>query len=301
MSSACDQRCPFCSESERMARYARDPISYGSIVRILIRERRRGFDHVTFTGGEPTLHPRFADVLRAAKRLGYRTYVTSDGTRFSDERFARETLPLLDEICLSIHGDRPAVHDPLVGSPGSFERLMRAVRLIEKASPRPYLLTNTVITRPNLDRIAATVRFLAGLGPVRHCTVSNLAPDGDGLKNFAALAVSLREIGALAPALAETARRAGVTVRVFGVPLCVLGERFDLPNDLHWAPRVTVERGRVDGRVGLQEIYSPHPGRLRFYAPRCRGCAWREGCFGVFKSYYDRFGDGELEPRGEAA
>ncbi|MBI4051091.1 MAG: radical SAM protein [Elusimicrobia bacterium] len=296
MSSICDQACVFCSESVRMAQFARHPISCANIVKTLIRKKRDGCNHVTFTGGEPTLHPKFLEILQAAKRLGYTTYATSDGSRLASKEFALKALPLLDELCLSVHGDCPGVHDPLAKSPGSFARVMEAIAHISSVSKKPYLLTNTVVTQANLGSIESTIHLLTHLSPVRHCTISNLAPDGEALKNFTDLAVRLKELKEMAPRLYQIARERGAVLRFFGVPLCMLGEEWDLPNDLHWSPRVTVERGMVEGQVGLQEITSFHPGRLRVFAPKCEGCRVKGKCFGVFQTYLKRYGDEELIP-----
>ncbi|MHB2026979.1 MAG: radical SAM protein [Elusimicrobiota bacterium] len=297
LSSVCDQKCVFCSESERMKTYARHPISYDSVVKTLIRKRRDRCSHVTFTGGEPTLYPRFPDVLNAAKRLGYRTYITTDASRLANPNYAKQVLPFLDEICISIHADTAAVHDNLAESKGSFERVLAAFENIGRAKPMPYVLTNTVVTQLNINKITATIEFLTKFRIIRHCTISNLAPDGDALKNFLALAPRLSQIAALAKPLARISKENGVTVRFFGVPLCLLGSDWDLPNDLHWSPRVTVERGMVGEKIGLREIHSPNPGRMRFYAPKCASCHIREiSCFGVFKTYYEHYGDGELVP-----
>lgn len=301
MSYICDQACVFCSESSRMEAFAASPISYANIVRTLARKRKDGCRHVTFTGGEPTLHPRIIDALAAAKRLGYTTYMTTDASKLANADFAARCLPLLDEVCISLHGDSPEVHDALAASPGSFQRVMTAIAAVAAAPKKPYLLINVVLTRSNISRVPALVRLLAGLGPVKHCTISNLAPDGAALPRLAEIQAPLAEIETLAGTLSRISAETGLVVRFFGVPLCLMGGDWNLPNDLHWTPRVTVERGLVDGKPGLQEIHSPHPGRLRFYAPACEGCTMRDRCFGVFKAYYDIFGDGELKPRLDAA
>lgn len=294
----CDQRCLFCSESGRFKAYARYQISYASIIRTLARKRRDGCVHITFTGGEWTVWPRFPEVLRAAKRIGYRTYLVTNGSRLSRPEYAREIIPYLDDVCLSIHSDTPQVHDILARSPGSFSRVMAALWQIARFSPRPNLFTNTIVSRLNLSRIIGTVEMLAGLGFVRHCTISNLVPDGAALENFLDVIPRLTEIADLAGPLNEISRRTGVEIRFSAMPVCLLGERWDMPNDLYWSPSVTVERDMVGGRVGLREIQNPNPGRMRFYAPKCANCGLREKfCFGIFKTYYERYGDAELRPR----
>ena len=64
------------------------------------------------------MHAGFERVLQAAKRLGYRTYVTSNGSRLAESGFARRVLPLIDELCLSVHGARAREHDACAGRAG---------------------------------------------------------------------------------------------------------------------------------------------------------------------------------------
>lgn len=297
ISSVCGQSCVFCSESRRMEAFASHPISYESMVKTLIRKRKDGCNHVTFTGGEPTLYPHLPKALQLAKKLGYRTYITTDASRLSQGDYASRTLPFLDEICISIHSYKAETHDALAKTPGSFKRVLSAFNHIAAASPQPYLLTNTVLTRFNIDQIVKTVEFLAQSGIVRHCTISNLAPDGAGLKNFEEISCRISQIRPLAQSLSDISKKMGIVVRFFGTPLCVLGDDWTLPNDLHWTPRVTIERGMVAGQVGLHEIFSPHPGRMRFYAPKCANCSLREkSCFGIFRKYYNLYGEEELAP-----
>ena len=149
-----------------MARFIDHPVSTREIAAVLAT-KRRACDHVTWTGGEPTAHPAFLGALRAARGLGYRNYVTSNGGRLSESGFALKALPLIDELCLSVHGDRADVHDRLTGAPGSYKRVQAALDRAQ-AAPRIFLLTNTVISALNDSRAEAILRSL--LAPrVRHC------------------------------------------------------------------------------------------------------------------------------------
>lgn len=295
LSYECDQRCLFCSESGRMARWRRAPIRIEEVARTLVERRKAGFDHVTFTGGEPTAHPLLELSLALARRLGYRTYLTTNGRRFADGAYARGVLPLVGELCLSVHGPNAASHDACSRTPGSFARVMRALENIERHGAGTRLLTNTVATRLNWDRLEETLAFLRARTKVGHCLVSNVAPEGRAARAYARLAVPLSEWRARVPALARLFDGSGVALRFFGLPLCVLGGRRDLSNDAHFSPRTTVERRMVDGRAGLAAIVSLDASRARRKPAICAACAHAPSCAGAFARYLDAFGDGELE------
>jgi hypothetical protein len=278
-----------------MSRFKGAPLRSAEIADVLFSHRRQGFDHVTLTGGEPTLYPGFLQVLAACKRLGYRTYVTSNGARLADASFAAKALPMIDELCLSVHADNAPVHDGCAGREGSFEAVRAALGEAGKRKDL-YLLTNTVVTTRNVDRLPDILAWLIAQGSVRHCLLSNVAPEGRGEKDYAGLSVSVDRWRILIPKLAELAENSGVTLRVFGLPLCAFGGHAGLSNDLYWSPRVTVERAAKRGGVGLAEIQSNAPTRKRVKPPVCAPCSLRRSCAGIFSRYARTFGIEELIP-----
>ena len=264
---------------------------------MLVARRRAGFNHVTFTGGEPTAHPLLPAALGAARKLGFNTYLTTNGGLFARESYAREVLPLVDELCLSVHGPDAQLHDAAAGAPGSFARAMRALANIERHGASTYLLTNTVITRHNWKRIEETLSLLTSHAKIRHCLLSNVAPEGRAARDYRSLAVPLAQWRERVPGLARSFEDGRVVLRLFGLPLCVLGGRDDLSNDSHFSARVTVERRRAGGKPGLTSILSRDASRRRSKPAACSSCVSRGDCAGVFDRYLTAFGSSELAPR----
>jgi MoaA/NifB/PqqE/SkfB family radical SAM enzyme len=92
--------------------------------------RRLGGLYVTFTGGDPLVHPGFVDIAQRARHLGMAIRVFTNGSLI-DERMADTLadLPCLD-VELSVHGATAASHDAVTGVSGSFTDLWRAVDLL---------------------------------------------------------------------------------------------------------------------------------------------------------------------------
>ena len=275
----CPERCVFCSEDHRMATFNRFPVTWGRVATVLRMHASRGVKNVHFTGGEPTIHPRFIDILRLAKKLGMRTSVGTIGTMLSREDFAREALPYLDEGLFSLHGSDAETHNALTQRDWSFERVTGAIRLAKQIRPDFGLYVNTVATRLNIDKLPDTVAFAAGLG-ASLIVVSNTTPEGQAWDDYAELAAPLEALAEHLPLAARRARTA--IVRFFGVPMCLLGEQALLSNDLHWDPRVTVEWQSAPGRVSFTGIYSWAPNRRREHVPECGGCSRKAMCMGVY-------------------
>ncbi|RME20496.1 MAG: radical SAM protein [Deltaproteobacteria bacterium] len=289
----CGERCLFCSEAHRMQRFHRFPVTWGRVARVLRMHAARGIRAVHFTGGEPTIHPRFVEVLMLARKLGMRTSIGTIGTMLAREDFARRALPHLDEVLFSVHGPDAAVHDRMAGKAGSFERVSAAMAHARRMAPHLRRFANTVITRHNLDHLPDTVAMLAERG-VELVVVSNLTAEGGGHDRYAELAPRLEHLAEVLPRV--PARAPGVVIRFFGVPMCLLGDHWTCSNDLHWDPRVTVEWQAAPGKVAFTGIYSWAPDRKRVHAPECAGCARRDVCMGINDAYLDHWSTAALRP-----
>ncbi len=293
LSYTCPTRCPFCSEGHRMKQFRRYPVSYGRVTRVLRIHIERGVRSLHLTGGEPTIHHRFVDVVRLAKRLGLRTSVGTIGTMLSREDFAEQALPHLDEILFSLHGPNALVHDQAVARQGSFVEVTRAMELARSSDAPVGIYVNTVVTRQNIDVLGDTVALAGELG-ASLIVVSNMTPEGYGLDNYPELVVPLQKLGEVLPSLPERAPDA--ILRFFGTPMCLLGPHTMLSNDLHWDPRVTVEWVAAPGKVVLDAIYTWSPDRKRVHAAECQDCSLRGVCMGVFDRYDELYPTDALRP-----
>ena len=291
---SCPERCVFCSEADRMRRYKPFPVTWGRIATILRTHAERGVTAVHLTGGEPTIHPRFIDVLRLAKKLGMRTSVGTIGTMLRREEFAQACLPYLDEALFSIHGPDAETHDTLTGREGSFEQVTTAMKHAVESKPGFGAFVNTVITKDNIAKLPDTIAVVASLG-AQLIVVSNTTPEGDGETRYEDLAVPLSDLAGILPTV--PARAGNAIIRFFGVPMCLLGEHATLSNDLHWDPRVTVEWQSDPGRVAFTGIYSWAPDRRRVHVDACNGCARSGVCSGVFDRYAQLWPTDELQPQ----
>ena len=290
----CPEKCVFCSEEHRMIAYKPYKVTWGRVAKVLRTHAERGVTRVHLTGGEPTIHPRFVDILKLAKKLNLRTSLGTIGTMLAREDFAREALPYLDEALFSLHGPDAATHDPLAGRKGSFDTVTHAITLCKSIRPEFKAYVNTVVTKDNVDVLPDTVALAESLG-AELIVISNLTPEGAGLDQYERLAVPLERLAEVLPTVPARLKTAGL--RYFGVPMCVLGEHGMLSNDLHWDPRVTVEWASEPGKVVLTEFYNWDPGRKREHVRPCTDCTLNKVCMGVFDRYSELWSVDALRPQ----
>lgn len=277
-----------------MEYFKKNPVALTEIKKKLVKKRKEGFDFVNFTGGEPTIHPDFLEILRFAKAIGYRTYIGTNGVMLARKEFCRQALLCLDEVSFSIHGHVASIHDALVGRKGAFRDIMAASDNVDAAGFNNKF-ANVVVVRDNIVVLPDILEFLAVRG-FSQILFSNLAPEGMGLRRFAELSPKLTKWREVVPELAEIGERRGVKIRFFGLPLCALNGYAFLSNDLFWDARVTTERAEKSGIAILADIEDSAPDRNRIKTDACDACTRKKLCFGIFDEYIKWYGSDEIKP-----
>lgn len=157
----CNLRCPHCIRDDVATVRALD---VGLIERTL-DDARQLFGEVTasFTGGEPLLHPRFADVVAACADRGIPYRFVSNGWHLG------RIMPLMDRhppqaVRLSLSGADREVHDAERGR-DSFRRVLLGVALL--TSRRIPVELSLVVDRRDRHQLAAAADLAEGLGCVR--------------------------------------------------------------------------------------------------------------------------------------
>jgi MoaA/NifB/PqqE/SkfB family radical SAM enzyme len=118
---------------------------------------------VAFTGGEPTLHPQFADMVELVATYGYPFTFVTNGWNFP-QTFSKiqDWKNKLESVSLSLDGASETTHDTLRRQPGSFRRLMQAISLCHVHGVPVHI--NMVVTRANRDELEAVAILASRLG-----------------------------------------------------------------------------------------------------------------------------------------
>jgi radical SAM protein with 4Fe4S-binding SPASM domain len=118
------------------------------------------------------------DLVEHARRLGFAYRVYTNGIGLTDERARR--LAALDPLTveLSIFSTKPEVHDAITRVPGSFDRLMAAVRRLKAHGVRVYL--KTVVMKQNWRDLPAVRALARELGVFTHQFTCEVSPRIDG-------------------------------------------------------------------------------------------------------------------------
>jgi MoaA/NifB/PqqE/SkfB family radical SAM enzyme len=124
---------------------------------------RVGVEYLSFSGGEPFVHPKILELLEHAFTLGAKVQMVSNGTLIREKH-----LPLLEKLdCLTISVDgTEAAHDHIRRKQGTYQRTMKTLRLL--AQSKVQWGTNTVMQRDNYDCLYDSFRAIQEIGGFRY-------------------------------------------------------------------------------------------------------------------------------------
>lgn len=143
LTDRCNLRCAHCFDGRHGGR---GWLSDATLAAVLEAALAQGIREVSFTGGEPTLHPRFAAFCAAVAARGLRLGLVTNGWDFPRHLPALQAVRAsLGAITFSLDGASAAVHDAQRG-PGSYERVLTAAALCRDTG-LPFSFNLTVTRR----------------------------------------------------------------------------------------------------------------------------------------------------------
>lgn len=140
LTTACPHRCRHCYLGQRLG-HGHAP--FGAILRALAHLRDFAVQEVVLAGGEPTMHPRFVDILQDARATAPSVRVLTNGWTQRPEVIRALAAPgvAVEVPLLGWQAD----HDWMTRTPGSFSRVMTSLRRYREAGVA--LTLTTTLTR----------------------------------------------------------------------------------------------------------------------------------------------------------
>lgn len=138
----CNLQCAHCFISCSPHNRNYDFLTLEDVLRGLEVGQRYGVREYYFTGGEPFLHPRLVEMLKATLRVGPATVLTNATVlkaEWLSELAAAEQASLYSlEFRVSLDGPSPEINDPIRG-PGTFDRAIAGLRKLVAAGFLPII------------------------------------------------------------------------------------------------------------------------------------------------------------------
>ena len=164
LANICNLHCSYCFRSDENLYSSHAEFFSLDLLRRVIDEARAAADvsRISFTGGEPTLHPEFAETLRIIGNAGATVSFVTNGWHFERVWPAlQENRAAVSHVAFSLDGVTREDHDRWRGN-GSFDRLVRAFTRCYM-SKLPFGI-KIVIRRDLVDQLEQIAIFAARMG-----------------------------------------------------------------------------------------------------------------------------------------
>lgn len=133
IASECNERCVHCYIPHEFKQDLMDENLFNLLLRQAIE---LNLLHITISGGEPMLHPRFIDFLKKCRKADMSVNILSNLTLLNDEMIEEMKLNPLLSVQTSIYSMQENIHDGITHQKGSLNKTIASViKLIENHVP----------------------------------------------------------------------------------------------------------------------------------------------------------------------
>ncbi|MDD5044472.1 MAG: radical SAM protein [Candidatus Omnitrophica bacterium] len=278
----------YCQGLSQDFSHGQDELSLDEIKRLLDELAAVGSLYLTLSGGEIFLHPHFFEIAEYAKKKNFCLTIFSNGTLI-DEKIAECVKGLLPRsVEMSIYGVTAEVHEAITQMPGSFARLLNAVRLLKKHNLRVVL--KTTIMEQNFHQALEIRDFSRKLGADDYNFNIEISPKNDGSRIPQKHQISNEKIHdlfsqTLSPSVGEGSEFIDDPLER---PLCGTGSigcYISPYGDVYPCIQLLVPMGNIREKIFRDIWYAPSQLRdrlnsLNIYCdlPECRECGYLKLC-----------------------
>lgn len=161
LTNRCDMTCPVCFANANAMGYVTEP-SLDEVRAMLqtLRDRRPvPCKVIQFSGGEPTIHPQFVEIVAMAKEMGFsQIQIATNGKNMADLDFAKRCREAgLHTLYLQFDGVTPDIYRKTRGE-DIFETKLQVLEVCRKVGLR-IVLVPTIIRGINDHQVGGIVRF----------------------------------------------------------------------------------------------------------------------------------------------
>lgn len=284
----CNNHCLFCVQGRK-----REVTAFKKIEDIenFIREAAKsGKKEVVLTGGEPTLHPNFLEIVRYARENNFTNIqIQTNGRMFAYPDFCVQTIRAgATEFSPALHGSDSKTHNQLTGSGGSFEQTIQGIKNLRSLGQR--VITNTVVTRINYSQLPSLAKLLVKLD-VDQFQFAFVHITGQAAENINIIVPKKEKAMPFIKAALDIGIRAGKRVMTEAIPYCLMQGYEDCI-----AEKIIPESSVYDIKftIANYEKYRKNTGKAR--GPKCPECEKYGVCEGPWKEYPEIFGWNEFRP-----
>lgn len=156
----CHMKCDHCYESEE-THPASESLSLKDYENIFDQLAGLGVLRITISGGEIFLRRDLLEIVAKARERRFEVTLYTSGTHINAEKADRIAALKVHEVHISVYSHLAEVHDRFTKTPGSWERSIRAVKLLRERGVTTVMKTNLMTFNINsVDDLTAQAERL---------------------------------------------------------------------------------------------------------------------------------------------
>ncbi|WP_415930252.1 radical SAM protein [Zhenpiania hominis] len=291
----CNQKCRFCPCSQRARKYEYLRLEdLKEVINELVN--RDKIKHIVISGGEPTIHPEFIDIIRYLSLSNLRITILTNSEKFSDRNFSMKFIQQVDvekvSIITTIHSHYLEKHEYANGTQGSFYRTIEGLKFLDQKGIG--LIIKHCITVSNYKDLIQFYDFVddhfSEDTAIQFCSIDYCGMEKDDLKremlSFISLKPYLEQVFDYHILRKESGSKRNIYC--INMPLCAsdpcywkfIQLRENLTYSFYLAPSKTGLK--VDSYTSID---------VDTLSKQCNKCKVKSICVGTYRSAFNYFGD----------
>ncbi len=253
----------------------------------------RGYNYITFTGGEPTIRNDLPCLMYFASNLGCSINMQTNGRRFCSLKYA-EALSRIAKAtyCIALHGNTAAIHDSVTRVRGSFSETVAGIRNL--VSLDQNVVGKLVISKLNHLFLRDVCMVFGDLG-VHHITITFPHGLGNARKYFDEVIPRYEDTIEQLYLSLDYCRTKNITVKTEAYPYCLMEGYEEHVTELYFndEPAELKQHGHRDFLIDWSKVRLTE--KLKFQ--QCMECSYDNICEGPWREYPEKYGSFEFKPR----
>lgn len=286
----CNNHCLFCVQGDKRKKI---PFKSVSDIKNDLNRARQVCDSIVFTGGEPTLHPSFLDLVRFSKKLDFKIIqIQTNARMFAYKDFCYQTIRAgANEFSPALHGHTASLHDCLTTVQGSFDQTTRGIKNLKRMGQ--YVISNTVVNTMNYRYLARIARLLVMLG-VDQYQFAFVHIAGSAWRNKNSIVPKKSDVIPYLMKGLDVGIAVGKKVMVEAIPYCLMKGYEQYVAEQHIPEAMVIDDNfRINDYTHYRQRYGKKKNKT------CVECEYFSICEGPWKEYPQMYGWGEFVPTGK--
>ncbi len=160
----CNWSCQFCYNTWKTQKKEMKGNPHLPLEQIVALQKEcsdNGLFRIRYSGGEPSLHPDFDQIIQSGAKHNLYQVVFTNGTTLTTEKSKYLSENNVKEILISMHGS-PSSHNNLVGDKNGFKKTIKAIE--EALKQGINVIVEMTLVNQNIKDIAFVIKTIKELG-----------------------------------------------------------------------------------------------------------------------------------------